>query len=277
MSFYRLDDSGIHETKGLIPISCNELHRWNDDKWGVFFAINEFEGRRLKENLTNIRSWYVDLDKEDKEGLFKRIEQTHLAPSLVVETKNGYHIYWKAHEASEENYAEIQTRLAYNFRAKDCLKDTTRVMRIPGFYHWKDPLNPFLVAKVYSRKVTYSDKMMLAFYPKKPEEGKRVPKPHEEGEDFWEELNVMDCRDGLEQLSGTAWVNYEEYSFRDNSDGTVQIVVDGKATGCWIDEEGYIGSSAEGVYRIHGWLKYFGLTWKDIFKIGKEVFNIEKI
>jgi len=64
-----------------------------------------------------------------------------IRPSSIVESKNGYHCYWFAKDGTKENWPKICTYIAEELHGDmKIVKDTSRVLRIPGFYHWKDPV-----------------------------------------------------------------------------------------------------------------------------------------
>ena len=309
--YYRLDDSG--NERGMIFTADDKLNYWNEKKWGIFHTIQNFGGnRRREENLQQIRCWAIDLDGKNKKELWWMIKQSPLAPTMIVETKNGFHVYWYTKgDATIENYATILDRLIWNFQKKDKwgnlvklrnskgqlktigaddnAKDLCRVLRTPKYYHWKDQNNPFLVKVIESREITYPESMMLHFFKPKPKKEVTVKIIRElsvekvksssvgtkDLKSFWEKMNQLDCKWGLQMLSGSWAVAGEEYDFKPNQNGTFQIIVDGNSTGCWIDKEGKIGSSAQGVYTLSGWIRWFGHDWKKVYKAGREILNIK--
>ncbi|MWC30759.1 DNA-primase RepB domain-containing protein [Paenibacillus sp. MMS18-CY102] len=65
--------------------------------------------------------------------------------TMIVETKNGYHIYWVLKDGSLSNFVPIQKALAQKFNSDPMITNLSRAMRIPGFYHMKNPESPFMV------------------------------------------------------------------------------------------------------------------------------------
>ena len=162
MKLYRLDDS--KQVKGVFECTEEEAIKYNLDGWGIFFTPNTFNGRRVRENLVKINSWFVDIDECDKETCLRFIMRGALLPSRIVETKRGYHCYWFSKDASPELFNEVQERLVDYYGADKGAKDITRILRVPGYYHCKDPDNHFLIDEIYTNDVIYSEKKMLFAY-----------------------------------------------------------------------------------------------------------------
>lgn len=238
--------------------------------------MNTFNGARKIENLSKINAWYVEMDGEKPEQLL-RIKNSPIYPSRVVESKNGYHVYFKAIDASKENYAEIQAGLIFHYSGDKRAKDLARVLREPGFFHWKDANDPFKVKEIFSADIAYRDKDMLHFFPEPKRddssgEEKVQRKPIEyTGNNLTEFLDGLDNEDALSRLSGTSWVNFEKYEFRPSSGNKKNIIVNGKSTSCFIDANKRIGATPGGP-NVHQWLRYFGHSDKQIYGILSEIY-----
>ena len=100
------------------PTDIHELWPKNEQGFGIFWTPNKFKGGvRRVENLEKIRYWYVDLDGAEKDKQRAEIQNCPLRPTMVVETKHGYHVYFAVEgECSLENFTEIEKRLWYYFR-----------------------------------------------------------------------------------------------------------------------------------------------------------------
>lgn len=269
MTYYLLDDRGQFNIKGLIPTDEATLEYYNSKGWGIFKTVNTFKGRRIKENLVSIDYWYVDIDKEPKHILLKRLLGGPLMPTKIVETKNGYHAYWKCVDATLENYEEIEKRLIRHYKVKDVgVRDVTRVLRVPGYDHHKDT-EPFLVSITAQRNIAYHEQDMLrAYKPFRPLR-KRVNIKSKNSS-----MYDFDCEKGLNILSGTKYVNGDTYTFEDRANGTRQIIFNNnpfKTTSNFLGREGNIGSHSGKGPGIFQWLKSYGHTTEEIKRIFKEV------
>jgi len=266
--YYRmLDDEKAKCPMILTPEK--DLEMWNERNYGIFWAINEFKkGKRVAENLIKINAWAVDIDEGSKEQQLKRISQAPLLPSMLIETKNGYHVYWFSRDGSEENYKNIvERRLVYFFNSDIRAKDICRVLRVPNFYHCKDIDNKFLIKLVYKNKLSYYEREMMSFFKPKPIEIKIQKEQRFIGDDFWSKVSSMDCEVALQKLSGTEAVGMEKTEIKKK-----QIFVNGKSTSNWIDENGYIGSYDKGGPTIANWIWWYHRDWKVVARLLKEHF-----
>lgn len=277
--YYRLHDT---EPNGMIETPECETEIWNALGYGIFRSVQEFDGPRRIDNLVRIRAWAVDIDEGTKTDQQSYIKRSPLKPSEVVETKNGYHLYFNAADATPENYRKVVTRLADFFHGDKNARDLARVLRVPGYWHMKDPASPFLVRSLFSRpEYIYTEAQMLASYPVSEEEKKdsirrhkaRVASPNQNSsEDFWVRIYDLDCRDALDRLSGHDIVNGETFTFEDTFGGKCNIIVDGHTTSCWIDSEGHIGSLSGGGPTIFNWIVWYNVEPGEATKVIRELF-----
>lgn len=141
---------------------------------GVFFSVNRTDGRGAKaENIKQVRTYYVDIDGlEDKTDALLMLMTAELKPSAIVETKNGVHAYWYAQQRTGvrfDEYARVQKGLINSFNGDKSAKDISRVLRIPGTMHLKDPAKPYEVRLIHQPPLSetpfYTADEILAVYP----------------------------------------------------------------------------------------------------------------
>ena len=128
---------------GSFAQHASELARLSAAGAGIYVVINEtdFHGRATA-NIVRVRAYFVDLDGADLRNLLR----LRLRPHLVTETSPGhYHAYWLVAGATLEQFKSVQQRLAKLMEGDRSVCDLSRVMRLPGFLHQKDPAHPFLV------------------------------------------------------------------------------------------------------------------------------------
>ena len=117
------------------------LERLNNQGAGVFVTINETNGRgRTKQDMQRVRAVFVDLDGQP---LPRRSEVPLRAHIGVCSSPGRYHLYWLVRNVPLKTFSAIQVALADRYGADPTVKDTPRVMRLPGFLHRKGI--PFLV------------------------------------------------------------------------------------------------------------------------------------
>lgn len=138
--------------EGRPPVSSAE-RRDDLNKLGyeAYFTVNGFAGQidAKKDHCTSINSFFVDIDgRKDPDEIESIMEM--LMPSFILETKNGYHIYWlldqaiyKEDETEEDwnkhvaRWERIEQSIVTTLKADPVVKDITRIMRIPDTYYWK--------------------------------------------------------------------------------------------------------------------------------------------
>jgi hypothetical protein len=150
------------------------LARFNQQGAGVFVAVNAIRPgcERKIENLERVRAIWQD-DDAGWNGPFP------IAPSIVVRTSPGkFQRYWIADRLKPDLHQAIMRRLATNFGADPGTRDLVRVLRLPGFFHVKDPATPHRVELIEATGQVYTaDEIRAAFPPIWPDPPAAKPKP----------------------------------------------------------------------------------------------------
>lgn len=127
------------------------LHGSLDEHWttlvhlngrgaGVFITVNETDltGRK-KENIIRIRALWQEADRGDEPVL-------PIEPHLTIESSPGkYHRYILVDGAPLDEVEAVQQRLVDDYGSDPNAKDISRVLRLPGFDHLKNPAMPHRV------------------------------------------------------------------------------------------------------------------------------------
>lgn len=265
------------------PVTLSEARKLNSEgNYGIFRAVNDFGESRKIVHLKRINAWHVEIDGNKKAQLIK-IKNSPIWPSRVIESKNGYHIYFNAIDASLENHKTIESGLIHYFGGDPRAQMVTVILREPGFLHKKDPLDPFEVKEIFSLDVRYREDDMFYFFPAPPQTKKEKnlisvsssngqKSTFNESTELSDFLNNLDHEWALSVLSGTSYVAFETYTFKDVHGGKKNIWVNGKSTRSFIDENKMIGANPGGP-TIYQWLRYFNHTDGEIYKILKELFG----
>jgi len=117
-----------------------ELVSLNEIGAGVFVTVNQTDGRGRKvENIRRIRAvWH-----EDDAGRSMRFP---LTPDITVASSPGkFHRYWLVDGLTTCQFRQVMETMIHTYGSDPNAKDLARVLRLPGFYHKKDPSRPFLV------------------------------------------------------------------------------------------------------------------------------------
>ncbi len=147
---------------GTLDQHAETLQNLNKQGAGIFDTVNQTDGKgRCRDNITAIRSYYIDQDGGSPPNHI-------LIPTMIVKTARGFHYYLCAKiGASLDNFTLVQTGLIEYYNSDPAVKTPERVMRLPGFFHMKDPYNPHLVRIININDNRYSSSDLLAAYPPK--------------------------------------------------------------------------------------------------------------
>lgn len=252
-------------------ISVDEARTYNQQGFSVCFMPNK-GSNRSNAGVTKIHAWFVDIDFKDavKPELDVVLDISPLIPSAVVETKNGYHIYFYPRNASLQQFRTIQKGLVQHFTGDPKCVNEARIMRMPNFNHMKDPSNPFMVWVAFESDAIYAERqMMLAFPYVEPEESDDEAKPQHKissADDVFDRIRHSDSRVILQALSGTSAVGFKSYKFIRRGQH-YNIIVDGKDSGCFVNEKGnVIGTNGYSGGAVE-WLTWYGHNRVDAMKL----------
>jgi hypothetical protein len=283
---FRMDDRADAPKRPTLLNSIDEAFYWNEKKQGIFWTVNSFKGsERKNDECKKILAWAVDIDpsgSEEKSDLLARIEAGP-RPTSVIESGRGYHVYFNADKSAKpENYSAIVTQMIRFYGGDKNAKDIARLLRPPGFLHWKDQGNPKpvkLLPEYFFTDHTFSEKEMRVLFPepKKPDTKKEKLElqktlSFQKDTKLFERIYSMNCKEGLERLSGHPAVGMETFTFRRTTHGNFNISVNGKGSSCWIDQNGRIGSSDGGGPTLWQYVNWYHKDHKKTFQFFKEVF-----
>lgn len=149
--------------------------------YGAYFSVNGFKNNsKEKKDLVCINALHLDLDRIDgqkltKEDVLSTFFDAGAAPSILVETKNGYHGYWlleTPHKVTDKTRQEITDAvegmnytIAKKIGADPSTADVSRVLRIPGSMHRKDINDQFEIRIVHETDVRYTSQDLRKIFP----------------------------------------------------------------------------------------------------------------
>lgn len=147
--------------------------------------------RRTRDNVEGCLTLLADLDGDKTEGWLK-LQSSPILPSVVVETRRGWHAYWPLNDRCEVfMWERVQTTMNEFFMADSAIKYGSHSLRVPGSWHCKEVFEggeAFYVQLVHAtwKRFRFED-MEIAFPPKplpkaeyrpreyRPIEGVRLP------------------------------------------------------------------------------------------------------
>jgi hypothetical protein len=128
------------------------IGEWNRPGRGLFFCVSTINGKkRNKENVAEIPGLWADIDfkdvKETPDSILKRVKALPLPPSIIVQSGNGLHLYWRFKEPVTINIVDGAETIERIEAALKLLADlvggdmkvtqVAALMRLPGTHNTK--------------------------------------------------------------------------------------------------------------------------------------------
>jgi hypothetical protein len=158
---------------GALADRAAELASLNARGAGVFVCINATDLRgRGTHHVTRVRAVWQD-DDHGWQGEFP------LAPSLVVSTSLGrFQRLWLCDGLTIDQHHAVQQRLAASYGHDPQACGLNRVLRLPGFWHSKNPTFPHIVRLIGGNRGRYHAAEILAALPPIARSPARIWHPH---------------------------------------------------------------------------------------------------
>ena len=143
-----------HRAKGDTVQRINTAEAIASSKWqawlrhvnangnDVYISQNTLNGaspHRRKQDVEAIRHVYLDLDQDGDRAL-RAIQASDKLPrpNFVIDTSPGKHqVIWKVEGMSQADAENLMRAMAREFAGDPAATDSTRVLRLPGFYNKK--------------------------------------------------------------------------------------------------------------------------------------------
>lgn len=165
-----IDGPNVVEGCGL---TREALAEYNAKGYNVYFfpnhpskdvyaeGVKHLNGR----NIDVFNFVFVDMDLKDgkyksKEEFIQKLQQFSLKPTMVVDSGNGVHAYWRVSDLTRNSYVITQIALINHFQTDDSIWTVLQLMRLPGYMNTKRHKDyvPALVMEELSSNNTYAIK-----------------------------------------------------------------------------------------------------------------------
>ena len=102
-------------------------------------ALNEDADGRTKADVKTIRHIYLDLDRDGDQALAKIQASSNVPkPNFVMNTSPGkYQVIWKVEGMNQAESENLMRAMVREFGGDPAATDSTRVLRLPGFFNKK--------------------------------------------------------------------------------------------------------------------------------------------
>jgi hypothetical protein len=142
----------------------------NQEGYNIYFFPNHpsrdvyAEGTRSLsgKHIDTFEFIFIDMDLKDevyktKDEFLSKLSEFPLKPTMVVDSGNGIHAYWKISDLSRDLYVISQLALINHFKTDESVFTVLQLMRCPGFLNTKKEDTPILasVLEDYSSNSEY--------------------------------------------------------------------------------------------------------------------------
>lgn len=130
---------------------------------GVFFMANESSTGHGQKDITAIKWIYIEMDDGSKLEQMKKIENSPIPPNMIIESKRSYHCYWRC-DLTQEQFDELGSGMVYYFNSDPSFTRIGGVMRMPHFYHFKYPKEPFKITTIKCENTIFKYEDLIKKY-----------------------------------------------------------------------------------------------------------------
>jgi KaiC len=142
-----------------------EILEFNKEGYGVYYFPNHptvYDPSTIVggSSISVFQYCFIDFDLKDgrypsKDAFLEAIGQSGIEPSLVVDSGNGVHVYWKVQGLDAKSYLRLSRRLTRLFNTDEAVGKILQLMRLPGTKNTKT--KPYIdCIQLYSSDIQYS-------------------------------------------------------------------------------------------------------------------------
>lgn len=157
-------------------------NRPKDVKAALSVAKNREDRKSITGDQIDLFQWvFVDMDLKDgnyksKEAFIEKLKSDQaLLPTLIVDSGNGVHAYWKVSDLDLQSYPRLSKRAIRKFNTDESVYTPYQLMRLPGTLNTKDRNNKLKCAIVFkSDKVYTAEELNNLLPPITPEDEQKA-------------------------------------------------------------------------------------------------------
>ncbi len=152
-----------------------ELKEHNKKGYNVYYLPNHpstyEKGTTVDGAHVDTFNWvFVDCDLKDgvyasKEDFYSKIGDEGIAPSKIVDSGNGVHVYWKVTDLDAKSYLRFQRRLMRLFDTDPAVGQLFQLMRLPEYLNVKKQDIKLMCEVLAESEVTYTSEELSKLLP----------------------------------------------------------------------------------------------------------------
>lgn len=142
-------------TSGSLPkvlegqFSDDQVQLYNEQGYNCYFLPNEpsvYDAAKPVAGHDIDTFSYVFIDMDLKSGVYSSKEEfisyvkqfEHITPSVIVDSGNGIHCYWRVTDLDARSFLKLQRRIMRQFKTDEAVCKIYQLMRVPGTMNTKD-------------------------------------------------------------------------------------------------------------------------------------------
>ena len=126
-------------------VFIDSLQKQNDAGCNIYVCMNPLSAkRRVKDNISGIRTLYLDID-ENGIAVLNKISKSTLIPKphfILQSSPNKFQVIWVVADIQPDEQERMLDALIQEFGGDPAASDKTRVLRLPGFMNHKYDTKP---------------------------------------------------------------------------------------------------------------------------------------
>ncbi len=144
----------------------DQLDTYNAEGYNVYYLPNppsDYKPGTTVEgaHIDTFRCVFLDMDLKDgrypsKDAFIDAIAQFPLAPTSIVDSGNGVHVYWAVSDLDAMSYLRLCRRLMRKFETDEAVGQIFQLMRLPDSLNTKNPEDFKMCAALYESDCTYT-------------------------------------------------------------------------------------------------------------------------
>lgn len=142
-----------------------EIQEYNDKGYNIYYFPNgasNVEGVFLSgKEIDLYKVVFVDMDLKDevyesKDAFLEKLAEFPVAPSRIVDSGNGVHVYWNIDELTREDYIAAQFSLINHFETDGSVWTPLQLMRVGGYNNTKRHKDYVMAELLHDEEDSYS-------------------------------------------------------------------------------------------------------------------------
>lgn len=156
--------------------SDEDIAKYNKEGYNIYFLPNHpseyHKGITVDGSHIDVFSYvFIDFDLKsnsysNKDAFIEAIIDSGILPSIIVDSGNGVHVYWKISDLDAKSYLRLSRRLMRLFQTDEAVGQIFQLMRLPGTVNTKKKGMYAECVQLYENDIQYTceelDKLLPA-------------------------------------------------------------------------------------------------------------------